>query len=77
MSARVIVVIGAAVSMSVRLMREPVTWMRSSVVVLESLLDVWAKAAPMPEADTVPTASAKEIASRSFVVLQFIDLSLP
>ena len=52
-------------------MREPVTSMRSKVVV-----SVWpdscANTAPVPTADTAPTVSANEIASRSFVVLQFI-----
>ena len=71
MSARLMVSTGAAFSTSTWRMREPVTSIRSKVVV-SVVPDSCANTVPVPTADTAPTASANEIASRSFVVLQFI-----
>ena len=73
MSSRFIVKIGCEVSTSARLMREPVTSMRSSSVVSVSEVagaGSCANTAPVPA--KAPTASAKVIASRSLVVLKVI-----
>ena len=72
MSSRLIITTGCAVSTSTWRMREPVTSMRSRVVACCSELSC-ANATPVPAITVAPDTSAKEIASRSLVVLRVIS----